>query len=171
MQVHADQLQAASQQTTSGPAQAQAAAQAQSFQAKAHSLERAAQAQSLQAQAVAHAQAYAEAHAQAAHLAAKARKHAAAHAQAAAHASHLQKVAALGAPSVHVQHSRTRVGVQGFGQPHASSGMHTCACHETPSCIMERSTNMLRVWGARVPSAYLANYSRCGMQRMAQRRQ
>ena len=117
------------------------------------------------------AQAYAEAHAQAAHLAAKARKHAAAHAQAAAHASHLQKVAALGAPSVHVQHSRTRVGVQGFGQPHASSGMHTCACHETPSCIMERSTNMLRVWGARVPSAYLANYSRCGMQRMAQRRQ
>jgi hypothetical protein len=96
-QVHADQLQAASQQAWDAPGQAQAAVRAQSFQAKAQSLEKAAQAQSLQAQAVAHAQAHAQAAAQAQAAAAKARSHAAAHAEAAAHVSHLEKVAQMGA--------------------------------------------------------------------------
>lgn len=48
MQAHADHLQEQSQQAQSEPVQVQAAVQAQSFQAKAQSLEKAAEAQSLQ---------------------------------------------------------------------------------------------------------------------------
>lgn len=48
MQAHADHLQEQSEQAQSEPVQVQAAVQAQSFQAKAQSLEKAAEAQNLQ---------------------------------------------------------------------------------------------------------------------------
>lgn len=69
----------------------QAAVQAQSFQAKAISLEKAAEASSLQAQAVVHAHSQAEAQAQAQKYVAQANQHAHAHAQASIRADHLQR--------------------------------------------------------------------------------
>ena len=66
--------------------------QAQSFQAKAQSLEKAAEAQDLQARAVVHAHAQVEAQAQAHHLVAQANDHAQAYAHASAQADQLKKL-------------------------------------------------------------------------------
>lgn len=70
----------------------QVAVQAQSFQAKAQSLEKAAEAQDLQARAVVHAHAQVEAQAQAHQLVAQANDHAQAYAHASAQADQLKKL-------------------------------------------------------------------------------
>lgn len=75
------------------PGKAQAAYRAQSFQAKAISLEKAAEAQTLQAQAVVHAQAQADAQTKAQQFVDQANQHAQAHAQASLRAESLQRMA------------------------------------------------------------------------------